>query len=217
MTAAQWALNAAMSANPIGLIIIAIAALVAVGVLLWKNWDTVKRSAGDLWVNVKTAFGGIGDAISGAFDRAKNAVKGVFDWFGEKLSWLDKKVASIPLLGSLYKGGKALVGGTIGAVGQMLSGTDASSGTASSYLGGNALGTSYWRGGLTRVNERGGEIVNLPSGTQIIPHDISKRATGGQSVKVYVTVQGNVIGNRQYADELGGVVARRVLNAMANT
>ena len=37
----------------------------------------------------------------------------------------------------------------------------------------NATGTNNWRGGLTRVNEKGGEIVNLPSGTQIIPNDIS--------------------------------------------
>lgn len=42
-------------------------------------------------------------------------------------------------------------------------------------IGANANGTSNWRGGLTRVNERGGEILNLPRGTQIIPNDISKR------------------------------------------
>lgn len=50
-------------------------------------------------------------------------------------------------------------------------------------IGANANGTNDWRGGLTRVNERGGEIMNLPSGTQVIPHDISKRmasdAAGG--------------------------------------
>lgn len=42
-------------------------------------------------------------------------------------------------------------------------------------IGANANGTSNWRGGLTRINERGGEIVDLPSGTRIIPHDVSKR------------------------------------------
>jgi len=41
-------------------------------------------------------------------------------------------------------------------------------------VGSNATGTDDWRGGLTRVNEQGGEIMNLPKGTQIIPHDISK-------------------------------------------
>jgi len=40
-------------------------------------------------------------------------------------------------------------------------------------VGKNAVGTDFWRGGLTRINEEGGEILNLPRGTQIIPHDVS--------------------------------------------
>ncbi|HHT7143470.1 TPA: phage tail tape measure protein [Bacillus cereus] len=40
---------------------------------------------------------------------------------------------------------------------------------------GNANGTPFFAGGLTKVNERGNEIVNLPRGAQIIPHDLSKR------------------------------------------
>lgn len=50
-------------------------------------------------------------------------------------------------------------------------------------IGGNATGTDFWRGGLTRINEEGGEILNLPRGTQIIPHDVSMemaRAAGSQ-------------------------------------
>ncbi len=45
--------------------------------------------------------------------------------------------------------------------------------TYQKILAGNANGTAYWRGGLTRINEMGGEILNLPRGTQIIPHDVS--------------------------------------------
>lgn len=40
-------------------------------------------------------------------------------------------------------------------------------------IGANASGTDDWRGGLTFINEKGGEIVNLPRHTQIIPHDVS--------------------------------------------
>ena len=43
-TASQWALNIAMSANPIGLIVIGIAALIAIIVLLVVHWDTVKAA-----------------------------------------------------------------------------------------------------------------------------------------------------------------------------
>ena len=82
---------------------------------------------------------------------------------------------------------------------------------------GNAMGTPYWRGGYTRVNERGGEIMNLPSGTQIIPHDVSVKAAGGRSVTVNVTIQGNVIGNREYTEQVGAYVGRKVLAALGNT
>lgn len=37
----------------------------------------------------------------------------------------------------------------------------------------NASGTNDWKGGLTYINERGGELINLPRHAQIIPHDIS--------------------------------------------
>ncbi len=183
---------ALVSANPIVLLIGGAIAAVA---LLIANWDKVKSAASQLWTKIKETFGGIKDSIVGAFEGAKDKISGFF-------SWLDDKIESIPILGSVYKGGKALVGGAADFIG--------------SLIGGNALGTSYWKGGLTRVNERGGEILNLPSGTQIIPHDVSKRVAGGQTVQVYVTVQGNIIGNRQYADELGETIVQRILRALDN-
>lgn len=183
---------ALVATNPIVLLI---GAAIAAGALLIANWDKVKKWAGDLWNKVKETFTGIKDSIVGAFEGAKDKISGFF-------SWLDDKIESIPILGSVYKGGKALVGGAADFIG--------------SLIGGNALGTSYWKGGLTRVNERGGEILNLPSGTQIIPHDVSKRVAGGQTVQLYITVQGNIIGNRQYADELGETIVQRILRALDN-
>ncbi|WP_313004276.1 hypothetical protein [Brevundimonas sp.] len=43
----------------------------------------------------------------------------------------------------------------------------------------NASGTASWMGGPSVVNEFGGEIMNLPNGTQIIPHDVSMRMAAG--------------------------------------
>ena len=40
-------------------------------------------------------------------------------------------------------------------------------------IGHNASGTNDWRGGLTYVHEQGGELINLPQHTQIVPHDLS--------------------------------------------
>lgn len=166
------------------------------------RFNAIKDTATNLLTSIKDTFTRIKDAIAGAFNSAKDAVGSFFSWIGDKLSWLDDKIESIPILGSLYSGGKALIGGAADFIGGL--------------IGGNALGTSYWKGGLTRVNERGGEILNLPSGTQIIPHDVSRRVAGGQTVQVYVTVQGNIIGNRQYADELGETIVQRILRALDN-
>ncbi len=41
-------------------------------------------------------------------------------------------------------------------------------------VGRNASGTDNWRGGLTWVNEKGPELIDLPEGTRIIPHGLSK-------------------------------------------
>lgn len=191
-TAAQTGLNAAMSANPVGAVILLIEGAIAVGVLLYKNWDTVKAKAGEVWNSIKTAFGGIRDSITGAFSAAKDKVAGFF-------SWLDQKIESVPILGSIYKGGKNAVS------------------WIADRLDGNAMGTPYFAGGLTRVNERGGEIMNLPSGTQIIPHDVSVKAAGGRSVTVNINIQGNLIGNREYTEQVGEYVGRKVLAALGNT
>jgi|GEM_PF-1476311 len=53
MTAAQWALNAAFWANPITWVVGLIVGLIAVGVLLWKNWDTIKEKTIEVWQTVK--------------------------------------------------------------------------------------------------------------------------------------------------------------------
>ena len=252
-TAAQTGLNAAMTANPIGAVILAIEALIAVGVLLYKNWDTIKAGAQSLWNKFKTVSIKIGTAFSGAFDKVKNAAKTALEWVGDKLSWLNDKIESIPILGSLYKGAKGVLGDAIEWVDNATTGnrsgtptgttqtttrskTTTTAGpvktttsttttipkpTPSSLLSlpglGKATGTPYWRGGYTRVNERGGEIMNLPSGTQIIPHDVSVKAAGGRSVTVNVNIQGNVIGNREYTEQVGEYVGRKVLAALGNT
>ena len=252
-TAAQTGLNAAMTAHPIGAVILAIEALIAVGVLLYKNWDTIKAGAQSLWNKFKDVSIRIGTAFSGAFNKVKNAAKTALEWVASKLSWLNDKIESIPILGSLYKGAKGVLGDAIEWVDNATTGnrSGTSTGTTqtttrskttttagpvktttsttttipkptpSSLLSlpglGKATGTPYWRGGYTRVNERGGEIMNLPSGTQIIPHDVSVKAAGGRSVTVNVNIQGNVIGNREFTEQVGAYVGRKVLAALGNT
>ena len=100
---AQWLLNAAMSANPIGLVVAAIAALVAGLILAWKKFDGFRAAVKAIWDTIKgfgeilknfvidriqgllTGIGKIGEAIgklfkgdfSGAWESAKEGVKGI--------------------------------------------------------------------------------------------------------------------------------------------
>ena len=185
-----------VAANPV---VLAIVAAIAAISLLVANWDKVKAKAGELWDGIKTMFGGIKDSIVGAFNSAKEAVGSFFSWIGDKLSALDGAIESVPVIGSIYRGIKGAGSWVIDKV------------------TGHATGTSYFPGGWTRVNERGGEIMRLPGGTQIIPHDVSRRMVGGTTVQVYVTVQGNVIGNQAYAESLGETIAQKLLRALRNS
>ena len=63
-TFATHGLNAALRANPIGLVVTAIGLLVAGGVALYRNWDTVKLKAGELWSTTKEKFAGIKSSVS---------------------------------------------------------------------------------------------------------------------------------------------------------
>jgi len=71
-------------------------------------------------------------------------------------------------------------------------------GSATSYVtGNNAVGTSYWGGGLTWVGERGPELVNLPSGARVHNAVDSRRmadggAVGGASITNHIYVQNDI-------------------------
>ena len=72
---AQIAINIAMLANPISLIVLAIAALVAAGIALYMNWDIVKEKAEQLWIKIRDTFSNISMSINNAFLNAINSAK----------------------------------------------------------------------------------------------------------------------------------------------
>lgn len=70
-----------------GPVVIAIGAAVAAGVLLYKNWDTVKEKAQALWEKISGVFEDIKNAISEKIETAKEkvgsaieAIKGFFNF-----------------------------------------------------------------------------------------------------------------------------------------
>lgn len=76
------------------------------------------------------------------------------------------------------------------ALGRLASKVAGAVSDARASVGSNATGTAFWRGGLTQVHERGGEILDLPRGTRIYPHDRSVQmayaqgASGSRSTTV---------------------------------
>lgn len=242
-------LNAVMAMNPIALVAIGVGALVAVLVSAYNNsekfrtavqnlwtklqelgsmvteklapilstaWEGIKiafsalaQTLGDHIANILDAFGGIIDFITGVFtgdwNKAWNGIKTSFKSTFEAIK--DIALAPLRTITNAIDKIKEKVGNI-----KMpkLFGGDADH---------NATGTSYFKGGLTYVNEGNrGELINLPSGSQIIPHDASVKALkqSTPSISISLTVQGNVIGNEAFADQIGEHIARKVTLALGN-
>ncbi|MGY4288896.1 hypothetical protein ACVWXO_008116 [Bradyrhizobium sp. LM2.7] len=108
----------------------------------------------------------------------------------------------------------SLFGGGSGGAAQASSAATLANNTGGAFYGpGFAVGTNSAPGGPAMVNEQGGEILNLPSGTQVIPHDVSMAmaANGNGGPPVNVTYAPNI--DARGADaaavaRLGGVVAQ---------
>ena len=70
-------------AGPVGIVIAAIAALIAIGVLLYKNWDEIKAKAEIIWNNIKKFFeitiDLIKKAVTGKFEEMKNKISTIFN------------------------------------------------------------------------------------------------------------------------------------------
>lgn len=84
-TAVQWLLNAALTANPIGIVVLAIAALVGALVLLYQKNETVRAIIDAVWGAIKTAI----SAVVGWFqDTAWPIIKTVAGYIGAYYRWL---------------------------------------------------------------------------------------------------------------------------------
>ena len=106
ITGMAAALNVAMlpMIGTIGGIVVGIGAAVAAGVALYKNWDTIKKKASELWKNIQTTFENIRKSITEKIEAAKEAVrkaiekiKNLFDF---KFSWPKLKMPHFSVSGS---------------------------------------------------------------------------------------------------------------------
>lgn len=79
VTVAQWALNAALTANPIGLVVAGVAALIGVGIALYKNWDKVTAFFTSAWEKIKSAVSVGFEYISGILPKVMEKILAPFE------------------------------------------------------------------------------------------------------------------------------------------
>ncbi len=234
LAAEQGVLNFVLSANPIGLVVIAIGLLVAAGYILITHWKEVTTWAQNLWTSLVAAFEGIKTAAVEKFTAISNFITGIWNavkqsaitvWDSIKawisLSWAIIKAIFTGDFGTLRQIGydmfnniwegikgiwnsiKSWVDGKVSWLKDKLtfwkSSQDKMSEGGASFIGSNAQGTDFWRGGLTMVGEQGPELLNLPRGSQIIPNDKINNmaglatASGSGTANIFVQLDGYTI------------------------
>ena len=114
MTISQYALNLAMSLNPIGLVIAAITGLVAAFIVLWNKSDAFREFWIDLWEKIKEFAGEAGEWISEKFSAVGDFFKGIGDkiggfWDDTKKSVADKFTAVKDVMGNIMGAAKDVV------------------------------------------------------------------------------------------------------------
>ena len=164
------AVATAFLTNPIGL---AITAIIVVLMLLYYNWDTVK------------------DYLIAGWNMLKNAINSVVNWFNGTLvpAWNDGINVIGNFFSNLWEGIKAGVSGAVSFIKEGINTIISALNGISFHIpdwvpnwGGKDFslnipllftGTENWKGGLAKIHDQGGEIIDLPSGTRVMPHDKS--------------------------------------------
>lgn len=176
---------------------------------VWKNQRDAGVSADSADGKEIARLTTLNDGMQTLKDATKDWQSSMSSAFGELLSGTKNFKGAlgevIGKLGEMWVNSafQTLFAGSSGWMGSILSGLG---------IGQNANGTNNWRGGWTSLNERGGEIVNLPSGTQVIPHDVSNRmadragSSSGGIAGIHITAS---------FDETGNLYVKQVAQAEA--
>jgi hypothetical protein len=171
--AAQFALNLVMSANPIGLVVLAIAALVAALVLAYKNSESFRNVINKLFSAIKTGVSASVDFIKGYLETVMGFYKSIFNGIAKlwnntigKLSFsvpdwvpgLGGKGFSVPNIPMLAEGGIVdQPGGMLAMIGEK--GPEAVV-PLDRYRGGGGDVTINVTGGIATSAEIGESVVN---------------------------------------------------------
>ena len=192
----------------------------------------VWKAAGDYVVKFFDNVSVIIDGALGVFEGIITFLTGVFQGDWEK-AWNGIVQAVGSIFGTLESLVKTpinavinLVNKAIGAINKIS--VDLPSAVGGGHIGFNiptiptlAKGTDYWQGGIVQISEKGGEIVDLPSGSRVYPHDESVRMARQESKKNFsVTIaklaDSIVVREDSDIDKIAEAIVRKIEAAAGN-
>ena len=192
----------------------------------------VWKAAGDYVVKFFDDVSVIIDGVLGVFEGVITFLTGVFQGNWEK-AWNGIVQAVGSIFGTLESLVKTplnavinLVNKAIGAINKIS--VDLPSAVGGGHIGFNiptiptlAKGTDYWQGGIVQISEKGGEIVDLPSGSRVYPHDESVRMArqdGRRNYSVAIAKLADSIVVREEADidKIAEAIVKRIEQAIDN-
>jgi phage-related protein len=171
---------------------------------MWKNWDTIREKANEIWSSISEGIGNFIDKIKHSFssvlETSKRVGKGIVNFLTRPINKLIDGINKIqfdtpdwvPLIG-----GKKF-GFNIPKIPEF------------------AMGTQYFSGGLARTDERGGEVKQYPNGTKIFPHDKSLKMAREEGKKEGRPIIININCKGTSADEIINEVVPKLKLALAN-
>lgn len=192
----------------------------------------VWKAAGDYVVKFFDDVSVIIDGVLGVFEGVITFLTGVFQGNWEK-AWNGIVQAVGSIFGTLESLVKTplnavinLVNKAIGAINKIS--VDLPSAVGGGHIGFNiptiptlAKGTDYWQGGIVQISEKGGEIVDLPTGSRVYPHDESVRIArqdGRKSYSIAIAKLADSIVVREEADidKIAEVIVKKIEQANDN-
>ena len=158
----------------------------------------LEDSANTTWSDISSGASSLESDIASAFQSAKDEAEaawdGVTEWFEENV-W-----------GPLSERARSAWSNLQTTIADIRSSASSFSFSIPSIFSGHATGSSFYAGGWTEINERGGEIVDLPQGSRIYPHATTERMIQAElesrqsSGSGPVVIKGNTFYVREEAD-----------------
>lgn len=158
----------------------------------------LEDSANTTWSDISSGASSLESDIASAFQSAKDEAEAAWDgvtgWFEENV-W-----------GPLSERARSAWSNLQTTIADIRSSASSFSFSIPSIFDHKATGSSFYAGGWTEINERGGEIVDLPQGSRIYPHATTERMIQAElesrqpSGSGPVVIKGNTFYVREEAD-----------------